>query len=116
MSSLLWRAALGLAGLAVLVGGPLHPKVDTSRTFDQATAAMMADPTWVPAHALLLVAFLALVPGLLGLAGAALSDRVARAARFAAAGFALAALEMAFHLTAVVEANALDHGGLGPIT
>jgi hypothetical protein len=40
----LWRSALALAALLIAVGGALHPAPVTSLSFEQSTAAMLADP------------------------------------------------------------------------
>ena len=40
---------------------------DPSLDFDGATATMLADPNWVPSHALMLASFVFLLLGMIGL-------------------------------------------------
>ena len=49
-----WRLLLGLSGLLLFAGGPLHPQDDGRLDFDGATLTMLANPNWVPSHALML--------------------------------------------------------------
>jgi hypothetical protein len=106
--SLPWRACFVLAGLFIMAGGPQHP----AGTMPQ----MLANPQWVPAHALMLAGFVALLAGLV-LYGRAteLSPRVRRWHRLAVAGTALQAVEMALHTAAVVDGPNLAAGRATPI-
>src|SRR5438045_2893054 len=106
--------ALGIGGVLLFVGGGMHPPPDVTRSFDDATAGMMADPRWVPGHALLLIGYLLLIPGLIG-HGRAAAPATRLASWFAVAGAALSVVEMSFHLAAVVDLGALRAGGATPI-
>ena len=112
-----WRLALGLSGLFLFAGGPLHPEGDAGRDFDGATLAMLADPNWVPSHALMLVSFVFLLLGLIGLmrSGLMRDRRLAPLTTVAVVGAALAVVEGVLHLAAVVDAEALRAGRPTPI-
>ena len=110
-----WRQALALAALLLFAGGPLHPNPDTTRSFEQSTAAMLGTPSWVPAHALILAAYVAAAVGLSGLARRATSPAGRAAGWLAVAGALGSAVEMSFHLAAVVDRAALVSGGPTPI-
>src|ERR1051325_8779762 len=60
-----WRLCFILAALFIMIGGPLHPKGDRTMTTMAAMAEMLANPSWVPAHALMLAGFVALLVGLI---------------------------------------------------
>ena len=111
-----WRLTLGLAGLFLFVGGPLHPEGDPSLGFDGTTAMMLADPNWVPSHALMLVSFILILPGLVGLARSGLlGDASSPLMRVAIVGAVVAVVEGVLHLVAVVDSEALRAGASTPI-
>ena len=111
-----WRLALGLSGLFLFAGGPLHPDGEAGLDFDGTTLAMLADPNWVPSHTLMLVSFIFLLLGLIGLARSGLPrDRLATLTKIAVVGAVLAVVEGVLHLAAVVDAEALRAGRPTPI-
>ena len=111
-----WRLTLGLAGLFLFVGGPLHPRDDPSLGFDGATAMMLADPNWVPSHALMLVGFVLILLGLIGLARSGLlGDSSSPLMRVAVVGAVVAVVEGVLHLVAVVDGESLRAGASTPI-
>jgi hypothetical protein len=94
----------------------MHPDPDTSMSFARSTAHMLADPRWVPAHALLLAGFALMVPGVLSIVrDESLSGTVRKIARVALAGAVLSVVEAVFHLASASEATALAKGGSAPI-
>ncbi|MEO8432505.1 MAG: hypothetical protein ABI592_13415 [Acidobacteriota bacterium] len=108
MRSNAWRICFILGAVFIAAGGPQHPR----GTMEQ----MLADPKWVPAHLLLLAAFLLLLAGLV-LFGRSrpLPDRTRRWVRFATLGTVLQAIEMALHTAAAVDHDALATGHATPI-
>ena len=98
-----WRVSFVLFAVLVAAGGPQHPK----GTMEQ----MLADPKWVPAHALMLAGFVALLIGLILFGrGRALPPRTRRWLRWAVAGAIAQTVEMALHTAAAVDAaNLVAH-------
>ncbi|MBI3968654.1 MAG: hypothetical protein HY329_23715 [Chloroflexi bacterium] len=115
-SSWLWRSLLVGAAVLLFLGGPLHPKPDPGVSFEAASAKMLADPGWVPSHGLMLATHVLLAFGFFGLTRRVRLSGAARIAGwFAVVGAALSAIEMSFHLGAVVELDALVAGRPTPI-
>ena len=111
-----WRIALGVAGLLLIAGGPLHPDAHPELDFFRSTALMLSDPGWVPSHALMLASFVVLLAGLIGLVrSGCLTGRSATVARVATIGGVVAVVEGVLHLAAVVDAAALQAGTPTPI-
>jgi hypothetical protein len=111
-----WRLALGLSGVLLLIGGPLHPDPDLGLDFDHSTAQMLRDSDWIPAHAFMLGSFVFLLLGLIGLyRSGQVTGRLATITKVGIAGAGLGVVEMSFHLMAFVDANALESGGSAPI-
>ena len=107
---------MGIAGLLLFAGGALHPDDDATLDFYGATAAMLADPNWVPSHALMLASFVFLLVGFIGLSRSGLMHgRMAALTKVAVLGTALAVVEGVLHLIAVVDTAALNAGGSTPI-
>jgi hypothetical protein len=96
----LWRAFLVLFGALMFAGGPMHP--------GGSMAEMLANPAWVPSHALQVGAFVALTVALI-LFSRQIPPTAAtrRWVRLAALASTLQTVEMVFHTAAVV-----DHGNL----
>jgi hypothetical protein len=90
-----WRVLFALAGILIVVGGPMHP----AGSMEQ----MLADPKWVPAHSLLLAGFVAFLGALITVYRMGLPQSVRRWTAFAIAATALQAIEMALHTAAVVD-------------
>jgi hypothetical protein len=112
----LWRLALGLSGIFLLIGGPMHPDPDLNLDFDHSTAHMLRDPGWIPAHSFMLASFVCLLVGLMGLyRSGTVSGRLANITRVGIVGALLAVAEMSFHLMAFVDADALANGGSAKI-
>ena len=111
-----WRPALALAGILLLIGGPLHPRADTTKSFNESTAVMLASPNWPLAHALMLASFVLILLALTGVARqSGIPNSVRQILRFARVGAALSVVEMAFHLAAVVDRSSLMAGGPTPV-
>jgi hypothetical protein len=111
-----WRPMLAIAGILLLIGGPLHPKADTTKSFNESTALMLAHPNWPIAHALILASYILLLLALVGMAQRSeLPNSVRRILRFAQVGAALAVVEMAFHLAATADRSSLIAGGPTPL-
>ena len=102
-----WRPLFLLAGALIIAGGPMHP--------GGTMAEMLADPSWVPCHTLVLAGFLALLVGLALYPRAVLPDRTRRWLRWATVGTALQTLEMAVHTAAVVDHANLVAGRATPV-
>jgi hypothetical protein len=93
---LLWRALFVLAGVLIFIGGPQHP--------GGTIAEMLADPRWVPSHALMLAAFMSLAAGLVVYGRqVAVAPATRTWLRLAILGTALQAVEMMFHTAASVD-------------
>ncbi len=104
----LWRPCFLLAGLLILIGGPRHP--------GGTMAEMLAHPDWVPAHALILAGFVALLAGLLAYRRAVpMPERTARWARLAVWGTVLQVIEMVLHTAASVDYANLVAGRATPV-
>ena len=111
-----WRLTLGVSGLLLFLGGPLHPRDDPSLGFWGATGVMLADPNWVPSHGLMLASFVLLLLGFIGMQRCGLmTGRLATITKVAVIGAALAVVEGVLHLVAVVDAEALRAGRPTPI-
>ena len=103
-----WRAAFLGSALCIAIGGPRHP--------GGSMAEMLAHPDWVPAHAFLLAGFVALLIGLVLFQRTPSLPRGTRTwLRFAVIATALQAVEMAFHLAAVVDQANLVAGRSTPV-
>ncbi len=103
-----WRVCFILAALFIMIGGPLHPK--------GTMAEMLANPSWVAAHALMLVGFVALLVGLiLYQRDGSLPDRTRTWARIATIGTVLQTIEMALHTAAAVDYTNLVAGRATPV-
>ena len=108
------RWLLTVAGVLLMIGGPLHPRPDLSLSFELSTAAMLGDPRWIPAHAAMLAAFAVACAGFVRIARSE-SGAARASARLAAVGLGAAALESVPHLFAFVDREALGNGGPIPV-
>jgi hypothetical protein len=103
-----WRAAFAACAVLILLGGPRHP----GGTMEQ----MLADPAWVPSHALMLAGFAALLVALiLWRRSGAGSGTLSRWYWLAVFGAALQTVEMALHTAAVVDLGHLRAGQPTPV-
>jgi nitrate reductase NapE component len=103
-----WRICFVLGAVLIAAGGPQHP----AGTMEQ----MLASPKWVPAHLLLLAAFLLLLVGLVLFSRSRpVPERTRRWVRVAIAGTVLQVIEMALHSAAVVDHDAFAAGRATPI-
>lgn len=103
-----WRIAFFAAGVLILVGGPRHPR--------GAMVDMLQHHDWFMAHAIMVVALLALTIGLAMLARVpGLSGNLRRWTNIAAVGAALEAIEMIVHTAASADAANLAAGQSTPI-
>jgi hypothetical protein len=112
-----WRLPFIAAGLAMAIGGRLHPEADADRPLSEELATMTAGDTWVLSHSLIAFGTALLVLGL----WTAHWNRswpvtTHRALRVGAAAMSLYLVETVFHLGAVVDADALANGDFAPIT
>ncbi len=112
-----WRVWLVAAAACLAVGARVHPQFDLAQpSFGRILASPLFSKAWVPDHALILAGLVLLTLGLAGLVGSGLlSGAAAVAGRVAIIGGALSALEMVFHLSAVVERDALVAGAPTPV-
>jgi len=108
MNTVLWRSLLVLSGILIFVGGPMHP--------GGTIAEMLADPQWVPSHALMLAGELCLLAGLV-IYGR--SFQIPRRTRFwltlAIVGLVLQSVEMVLHTLAYVDHANLVAGEPTPV-
>lgn len=102
-----WRVLFALGGVLIFIGGPMHP--------GGTMAEMLAHEDWFMSHALMTVAFAAMTAGLVIFAREAAAPRLARWTRFAIAGTAIQALEMAVHTAAYVDHANLVAGAPTPV-
>jgi hypothetical protein len=104
----LWRVFFILTALFIVVGGPQHPKGTMGE--------MLANPKWIPSHALLLAGFVAFLIGLLLYQrGVGLPDRTRRWVRLAVVATILQSVEMALHTAAAVDHANLMAGRTTPV-
>ena len=104
----LWRVFFILTALFIVVGGPQHPKGTMGE--------MLANPKWIPSHALLLAGFVAFLIGLLLYQrGVGLPDRTRRWARLAVVATILQSVEMTLHMAAAVDHANLMAGRTTPV-
>jgi len=115
--SRVWPWAFAAGGVVFLIGGALHPDEDSSLPEAEATAGLIGAPTWIPAHALLLIGSLGFAIGLFALARSrmSLSTAAQRAAWVAAIGAALLVIESFFHLAAFADEDAALAGNATPL-
>jgi len=107
MAMNLWRLFFALCGIAILVGGPMHP--------GGTMAEMLAHPLWFRSHLLVLVGFIAMTVGLALYQRHPLTARTRWWLRAAIAGGILQSIEMAFHTAAMVDHDSLVAGGPTPV-
>ena len=113
-----WGLVAG--GALYFIGGGLHPSEDHHELpLKEQLALMYDDPTWYPAHALLLAGMVALAAGLVVLArsGRLRPVRLAqRALVVAATTSTVAAAASLIHLVSGIEADEIGAGHASPIT
>ena len=112
-----WRLPFIAAGLAMAVGGSLHPEADADQPLGEELATMAAGDTWVLSHSLIAFGTALLALGL----WTAHWNRswpvtTHRALRVGAAAMSVYLVETVFHLGAVVDADALANGDFAPVT
>ena len=94
-----WRPLFVLGGVLLIAGGTMHPSGNM--------AEMLADPKWLPGHALQALGFLTMCAGLaLFRRDRALPDRTRWWAGAAAVMMALETLEMTVHASAFMDTAA----------
>ena len=104
----LWRLCFLLTGALIMAGGPMHP--------NGTMAEMLADPDWIPSHALMTLGFAALALGLVVYRRAVpLPSGSARWAGIALLGATLQTVEMVLHTAAAVDLENLVAGESTPI-
>lgn len=113
-----WGLVTG--GAFFLAGGPMHPKQDPPGvSVKEHLRVMFDDPSWYPAHAVLLVGMVLIAASLVALVrgrGLVGLPRVHGMAVGAAVAAAVAALAMLLHLISAVDADAIAAGQSTPIT
>jgi hypothetical protein len=103
-----WRLFLFFGGLAIAVGGSMHP--------GGTTAEMLAHPDWLPGHALVTLGFIGLSAGLLVWGRVtALPPRTAKWLAVAFAASVLQSIDMAIHTAAMVDLDRLIAGQPTPV-
>jgi hypothetical protein len=111
-----WRVALVLSGVAMLIGGPMHPDADAEDPLREELATMTADPSWVPAHVFVVLSTLLLAVGLWAAYHRQAWPAGTRTAlKVAAVAVSLYTVETVFHLAAAADSHALHHGDAAPI-
>lgn len=108
--SRVWRVLFVVGGLFYSVGAFFHPRGATMTD-------MLADPTWIPAHAAVLIGFSLVTMGLVSFQRSVpVSPAMARWLRATLVLAVLQIIEMGLHTMAYVDAGALApgdlHGGL----
>ena len=107
-TSMTWRPLFILGGLISLGGGSQHP--------NGTMVEMLADPAWLPSHAVVFVGLVARTAGLVMLRRtAACSRTLDRLLLLAIIASALEVVEMALHTMAYVDLEALRAGESTPI-
>lgn len=105
---MIWRPLFVVAAVGLTVGGSMHP--------GGSFAEMLADPDWVPGHALVLGGFIALLAGLaLHRRARPLPPASDRWSRLAILGTVLMVVEAAIHTAAAVDAAAVAAGTRAPV-
>jgi hypothetical protein len=110
--------ALASAGLLIGLGGVLHPRVDSTKEFEQGLAGMFESSMWTGSHLLTMAGFAVLAVSLVLLVralGAAWTPRLRLLAWIAAAGAGFAAIESVPHLLASSDAAAIHRGDPTPL-
>lgn len=111
-----WRLAFAASGVAMLVGGPMHPESDARDPLREELATMTADDAWVPGHSLILLSTVLLVAGLwAAYRTQAVPRDAARTWRLAAIAFSAYAVETVFHLAAAADSEELARGDVAPL-
>jgi hypothetical protein len=110
-----WRIALVASGITMLVGGPMHPEADAEGTLTEELATMTADPSWVPAHSLIVVSTVLLAVGLTTAYRRKAWPTAHKALGFAVVAVCLYVVETFFHLASAVDSHALHHGDAAPV-
>lgn len=108
-------ALLAVGGLAFIAGGMLHPGDSGTGTKTEQLHEMLVQPTWYPAHALLLLATVGFAAGALALRHGAPGTPgtpgvVGTTSRIASVVGAVAVAGMAIHLLEALNADALADG------
>jgi hypothetical protein len=109
---------LAIAGLLIGLGGVLHPRVDSSLTFDQGLAGMFESSLWTASHLITMAGFAALATSLAVLVsalGPGWSPRLRLIGWTAAAATGFAAVETLPHLLAASDAGAIQRGESTPL-
>jgi hypothetical protein len=110
-----WRIALIASGVVMLAGAPRHPGSDGKDPMREELAVMTSHPDWVPAHLLVMLSTILLAAGLLTAYRKRAWPGVQAPLGIAAVAVAVYVIETAFHLAAVVDNDALHHGGATPV-
>lgn len=108
-----WRIALVGSGIAMLIGGPMHPSAEGPLM--ERLATMTADPSWVPAHALVVLSTALLAVGLASAYRRKAWPTAHKALRIAVVAISLYLVETLFHLASAVDSHALHHGDPAPV-
>lgn len=103
-----WRILLGLGGIVMAIGGPLHPTGETMHS-------MLVDPNWFPSHLAQLIGFALMTLGIVRFRAQPLSPAVRRWSGLGALAMGLQTIEMAFHLASMVDADNLAAGAATPV-
>lgn len=102
---------LALGGITFFVGGATHPGDSGEGNKIEQLHEMLVQPIWYPSHALLLLSMGLFAAGILAISRRrGLSDRMATVAKTVGGIGVLAAVGMAVHLFAAVEAESLEAG------
>jgi uncharacterized membrane protein YozB (DUF420 family) len=111
-----WRLAFIGSGVAMVIGGRMHPDADAKEPLRQELAIMTSDDSWVLSHSLIVLSTALLATGLW------LADRsrswptsTRRALRLAAIAVSIYVVETVFHLASAVDTESLRDGDVAPV-
>lgn len=111
-----WRAALVGSGIALLLGGSMHPDAPADLDLRDELATMMDDDAWIPGHSIVLVSAVLLAVGLSVASRRGSWPTSSRnALRFAAVATGFYCIEAALHLFASVDVDRLRDGDFAPV-
>ena len=111
-----WRLLLVASGVALALGGRMHPSADAKDSLRQELATMTADERWVPGHSLIVVSTVLLAAGLwVAYRRDVWPVSVRRPLLIACVAVSLYVLETVAHLAAVLDSDALADGHAAPV-
>lgn len=108
--------SFAIGGAFLLAGTALHPHEHVSGgSLQEQFHAMFVDPSWYPAHLLLLVGLIVITVAVVGLARTTPPSLPVRVTRFAAVASAVATAAMVLHLVAKLDDAHITAGAATPL-